>query len=155
MFLKYSYFIFISLAFFVFATQSLAGTPIFPKTNKLPTYEVSIIPSPNLPEPKLQLTDRALRILPSYFIYAHKVPAYSVKIAPSRSRIILSQVEKTPYCTDDLKLCWPKSIEAVKGYLIITPHKGDIVYYRDSQNLEKLLWNEALEPLKALVKKSK
>lgn len=137
-------------------TGSAKENAIFPQfLDKMPTYMVKAIPSPGLPQANLQLTDRALRVLPSYFIYAHKLKPWQAKIAPSLNRIRIEQLEKEPFCSDDLNMCWPKSIEAVGQYLVLTPHEGDPVYYLDSQKLGTFLWDELRTPLKSMVKNKK
>ena len=144
------------LAFFVYAqnAQTQEGD-IFPQfLDKLPTYNVKYLPSPHLPQPNLQLTDRALRILPSYFMHANIVAPYKVKIPESLNRIRLEQLENTPFCNQDRNICWPKSIEAVGNYLVITSHSGESTYYKDNQKLGVFLWDELRTPLKSLTKEN-
>lgn len=142
------------LAFFIFSHNAHSENDnIFPQfLEELPTYNVKYLPSPHLPQPNLQLTDRALRILPSYFMHTNIVKPYKIKIPESLNRIRLEQLGDKPYCSKSQKLCWPKSIEAVGQYLIVTSHQGDQVYYKDSKKLGVFLWDELRTPLKSLTK---
>jgi hypothetical protein len=127
---------------------------IFPPLLKeMPTYTVNIIPSPNLPHPPLQLTKKALRVLPSYFAHTNTVANYSAKIPSSLNRIRLEQIENNSYCNESLKLCWPKNIEVVADYLIVTYHSGETIYYQDKQKLSTFLWNETRQPIQNLMHK--
>lgn len=145
------------LAFFVITHTALAQEykSVFPLDVDMPTYDVKIIPSPTLPQPKLQLTNKALRVLPTYFKHNNVVPVYDAKIPSSLNRIRLEQLEGKAYCNEANDKCWPKSIEAVAGYLIVTSHDLETIYYKDTQKLGTFLWTEAREPIGNLMKENK
>ncbi len=136
----------------IFMVFALLLTPIASEAvtmprflEKLPSYDIRFTVAKELPVSTFKLTERALRILPEYFIHAPAITKEKVRRREFSATIELIHKDDKRYCDAKTNMCWPKHIELNSGYIIITSWEHTIAYYRDASDLETFLWNETLD----------
>lgn len=115
-----------------------------------PVYSVRYVTSKGTPNPTLQLTERALRILPSFLTDIPPLKKKPYMKSVDGSRIIVSPAENKTYCDNLRNFCWPKKMHLENGFIAITDSTGKTTYYKDEKKLSTFLWAEMAAPLKTL-----
>ncbi len=133
----------LTLALTLLTLANLKAQPLkFPQEPAFsPEYQVSLI--------ALVLTQKAIRVLPSYINEVAHAEASDVVIPTLEARILLTLTngaDEAP-CNAS-QLCWPKKIEVSKDFIIIHTLQGQTQHLKDVFGLYEFIWEATLDPLK-------
>lgn len=142
----------LTLALTLLTLANLKAQPLkFPQDPAFsPEYQVSLIASPDLVTPQnLILTQKAIRVLPSYINEVAHAEASDVVIPTLEARILLTLTNGADQAPCNAsQLCWPKKIEVSKDFIIIHTLQGQTQHLKDVFGLYEFIWEATLEPLK-------
>ena len=107
----------------------------------MPHYSVELIPSKGLPHEIFQLTDRAVRLLPSQLEQLKK-PTASGRV-PAYGYIVIQTMDDKPFCDTVRKFCWFKKMVLTGKEIHITNWDDHTDFYTDDIGLSQLFWKES------------